>query len=1352
MKILCPACSRQYTIDDKNIPEKGLLVKCSVCSAEFRAKKDPLGTAAEPASTPKPEPVPPAGDTQGGDSLDDLFNDLTVKPTAGTIPETTSSPEGSPSLDLDSLRRKYSQITSDREETGTGSTDPRKEKPIERTGSATIPTETIDNAVDSLIERNEDYASASPQIPDSTSARTAPKEASAAPQKDLIDSLFDDMGDGPDIDQEKTRNFARADLSAPELKAAPAAKRPQPEPQEPRPATRIEKRPEGKQARAPEGLTADRNDAMHDLFSDMSADDLEKRIIEKSVIMGSEELAELGADDSPGEPSRKEIYLRKRQTNETLGPFPEKELAAMISRKEVGKNDFISYDGIRWEPLRDIGGDIIGQTITASGAQDPGQLDLGGGAKGSGIKLSLSDHGGAGKGKTSPAAASSSASDLFNDSVATFDDDLLKKRDAVEHTVIPETIGGLADITAPGATEPRPTRRKKKKKSGRALFALKIAIVLMVILSAAGSTAWWYKNRKPKADILEKISETIAESTGTLSDVRESLNRDTRQDYLKSLGILKQYMRSEEVPPAVAGLDAQVKVNLFLSYGKKTEPLETIADRIEAMRTKNPDDPDLIKAIAITLLAMGDPGRATEIVQPYSDKNDPDIMFTLGMAAKARKDIKNAETFFNAGYIASGAKNNKLAFALAELKIAQGDIDGSLAFLNKIISASPYYTKAYLKKAEALAYEKKNIDEAIQFLVALDATVLSQADDTEKARYYAMLGDLNYRKGMIADAIENYKRVISIEKENVKYLSDLAAIYQETNQSALALEHYEKALAVENRYVPAVIGKAEIFVRLKKYNEAFLEIAKIDIDNLQEPRQILRLGNLFHQQNEREKALQLYERSIKIDPALVDGYLGRIFVYLEMNMYDEIRKIVENLGELNKESHSYYLIKGILYHVDGEYKKAEEAFQRSLELNRQDDPRVHYYYGRFLYDRESFAKAAENFAFAVKQSPDDPEYRVSLAEALGKEKRYKEMLAVLEPVEGNQRTHAKAFQLRAEALLRTGDLDGALKEIEKSIRLDAKNSYFFYKKGEILYNRTDLNAAIVAVETALLLDIKSFDSYILFAKILLKKGDFKTAVEKLEEAERIDATNQQVFLLKGILYKNLDNYPDALRNFRKIKKNPDLEKEALLEIGECYLNLEKIEEALKYLIKAVQAGNKTGYRFLARIYYDRGNLDKAATYYRQTLSAFPDDPEPIKQLAYIFKERQKYAKARSYFKRYIKHLKPGDPERQMIEDEIYYSEKNIGGVKLTKIRKEEAEEERVETLEKEGDPFNEEVSAADVEEAKTLYMEAVSLVESDRKGAEKLLKRAMKLAPETNRYYIKARKLLKKMKEEEEDI
>ena len=40
MKISCSQCGTNYQIDDSRIPEKGLLVKCSVCQNKFRVFKN----------------------------------------------------------------------------------------------------------------------------------------------------------------------------------------------------------------------------------------------------------------------------------------------------------------------------------------------------------------------------------------------------------------------------------------------------------------------------------------------------------------------------------------------------------------------------------------------------------------------------------------------------------------------------------------------------------------------------------------------------------------------------------------------------------------------------------------------------------------------------------------------------------------------------------------------------------------------------------------------------------------------------------------------------------------------------------------------------------------------------------------------------------------------------------------------------------------------------------------------------------------------------------------------------------------------------------------------------------------
>jgi len=63
MKIICPSCKTAYTIEESKIPEKGLVVKCSVCQTEYKVRKK------SDVSQEAPKPI-------ASTALDDLFNDF----------------------------------------------------------------------------------------------------------------------------------------------------------------------------------------------------------------------------------------------------------------------------------------------------------------------------------------------------------------------------------------------------------------------------------------------------------------------------------------------------------------------------------------------------------------------------------------------------------------------------------------------------------------------------------------------------------------------------------------------------------------------------------------------------------------------------------------------------------------------------------------------------------------------------------------------------------------------------------------------------------------------------------------------------------------------------------------------------------------------------------------------------------------------------------------------------------------------------------------------------------------------------------------------------------------------------
>ena len=97
---------------------------------------------------------------------------------------------------------------------------------------------------------------------------------------------------------------------------------------------------------------------------------------------------------------------------------------------------------------------------------------------------------------------------------------------------------------------------------------------------------------------------------------------------------------------------------------------------------------------------------------------------------------------------------------------------------------------------------------------------------------------------------------------------------------------------------------------------------------------------------------------------------------------------------------------------------------------------------------------------------------------------------------------------------------------------------------------------------------------------------------------------------------------------------------------------------MEYLKKAEKSGNRAAEKLIADMLYEDGKIDKAITYYKKVLNHDKNDIEAMRQLGYIYKEREELGKALSYFRRYLKKVTDYN-EKKMIENEVYYIQQNM---------------------------------------------------------------------------------------------
>lgn len=1288
MKIKCPHCNTNYNVDDSRISEKGLLVKCSVCQNQYRIKKkqdelpddDIVGQTLSMMDTVTPdvkkqESVTPSvktpGNTQPSEFSDDDDSDLFDNMPKQAINKPDAAVKIKPAETKPSFKKSDFENDDDGEE---NTLNFKIKSTQEENASQNKPENTGGSPQNQGIPVNakdkqpEKFGISSERLDDSSLFEKAPAPTST-PKKDAAsaDALFRNDFEFPDDDESDDMGL---------FKESPFAKK--------EAAKKIEKA----EVEKPESKKIQPDDFLKDLFRDT---------------------------DDHNNQNAQGLYFRNKITGKITGPLNETELEKLMTEGVISEDDDVSSDGQNWE--------------SSENSLQPKEP-----AKKSPYGLSMDDdEGEAFESINFQKEPAVSGTGVFKDAQPEFEDASFTNAEIkapVDHVFIPD------EFSSPQKENAGQSKKKSTKKgagTGRsfAFYAI-LTISTVIVIGLIGGGVYYYMNfiKGNKGDILDNISESIAVNTGTLVDVKEALNKDLPSDYINSIGILKQYIKVDDSAPSAVGLDGQVKFNLLISYNKRIESSATTTEKIDAAMKKAPENVDLIKAKALSLYEEGRFDDALAIVEPLIQTNDAEIFYILGLCAAGKKDPQKSEEFFNIGFNKSNGKSTKIMYALAEMKNRNGDSQSATAFLNRIITENQNYLKAHLLKAKILMNTEGKLEDAEKFLKGVDAAVISQSEEFQKAEYYQILATIAHKQDKMKDAIMYYEKAVAINKTDTIALVTIGDFYVQTSNSAKAMEYYDMALKIDAKNTQAILGKTEIFIQLGQNDRVFLEIAKLDIKSITDAKSLIRLGKIYDNVGDKGKAVEYYDLSIKTNPSLIEPYVSKAIILLEFKKTKEIDEIATILSKLGKDNYAYNLVKGVVFYEEANYQKASEFFKKAVERNTMGDERVSYFYGLFLFDQQEYAQSSKMLEKAYRADPRKYNYMQAYAESLEKEKKYKSVIALLESGEYNEKSMYRSYISLSNSFYALTKYEEALNFINKAMNINSQNTYIYYLKSRIYYAMEKYTEAEKEIDTAVVLDMRNFDNYMMYARILSKKGDFKGAIDKIEAAEKIDSSDQELMLMKGIVYRNLEDFRSALQYFRKVTDN-SLKKEAYLEIGECYLQLNNQNEAMKYFRRAEASGNKLANKHLARIYYESGKLDTAVSYYRKALRADKNDIVAMKQLGYIYKEKQEWGKSLSYLKMYLKRIT--DPsERNMIQDEVFYLEKNLPQGQIVKNTDDPNELE--------GDD-----AAALEERAKELYIEGRALRQEDPDTAREKFREIMKIVPKTSDYYKKAFKAFNKI-------
>lgn len=270
------------------------------------------------------------------------------------------------------------------------------------------------------------------------------------------------------------------------------------------------------------------------------------------------------------------------------------------------------------------------------------------------------------------------------------------------------------------------------------------------------------------------------------------------------------------------------------------------------------------------------------------------------------------------------------------------------------------------------------------------------------------------------ERIKNYEKAVGANTNNLDAAINLGNALDESGNFDKAIEYYNKAIELDKNCALA-------------YNNR---------------------GYSYYQKKDYENALQDYDKALLLNPKLKIAQDNRVKLITEIEGKDKFQELIKK-SEEHYNDYKFYFNLGMAEARLGKYKEAQEAYDKSIELNHDYAP-CYLFRGILEHAQGNFDKAKNDYTKAIEVDENMTDAYFNRA----------------------QLVFAKESNDEKE-------LKNAIKDLKKAVKLDPK----------------------------------FIDAYYSIAVIQKKLGDFKKSLQTLDKLLEIAPDSVNARALKKLLIK-----------------------------------------------------------------------------------------------------------------------------------------------------------------------------------------------------------------------------------------
>ena len=434
---------------------------------------------------------------------------------------------------------------------------------------------------------------------------------------------------------------------------------------------------------------------------------------------------------------------------------------------------------------------------------------------------------------------------------------------------------------------------------------------------------------------------------------------------------------------------------------------------------------------------------------------------------------------------------------------------------------------------------------------------------------------------------------------------------------------------------------------------------------------------------------------------------------------EDNRTAVEDSTYQNRKKFDYFFLEALRLKENDRQGDAYAALQYALKIDSTSSAALDLLSDYYQFLQED-SLAIDALQKAVKYSPDNFNYKVSLADIYREKGNLAEATRLYESLVAEQPTKPEFNFYLSDLYLKQNQIDKAIQSLNalednigmnEALSMQKFKLYLAVEQTENAVNELEKLAAKYPLEAKY---------QILIGDFFLEKGDTDKALTYYEKARKIDSQNLNYVLSMVNYYEKTNNIQSVDSLFKSLMEQNSQETDLNLMYGRFLIYQNKWEEARTQfqIVTEADPENQTAWSLLMNIAIKENNADEVIRICNSALAIFPDDLEFYVNKGLACFQNKDYEEALSVFQEGIKHI----PEDDKMSFSVFYGQ--IGDLYHQLNKKEEAYQAYEKALE-----YNENNVAV-----LNNYAYFLSLDKDQLDKAERMIGKCIRLQPGNSTY------------------